>query len=616
MFDVVYWTCVDSGLSVDPLNISDDPEGIDSTVVLQNTDWFPDIGAGQSLDSLHNALNELPLVEIKAWEKSAADPKQVKAEIEIIKPGYDAVEQTRYIAVKPNPLYANALSVQGRIIFTGGGGINIFGDIVSNNLKRNGASYHLDEGNGDGIKAENGANVTITGSVYSGGDLHITGSGSSISVERYPDSYDDALLLKREYLYSPENPYFFDLGASGASNTEEYAEGKTSQGIVPYIYLDSLGGNVYCNNLAIEKRVLFSSIDIAGNVWTRDDIQNDGQTGTSISIGGNFVGMRSDADEGDHNASSAIINNAAILGGTISIGGNYIIPGTSFYLFMGNDYYQTAESISAGAGEFFRIYVVEEDEFGSVDKKEYYISEDEYYWLFEGDAGSSEAETLDDKIDRFISGIDSYMESKIDINRNTDRYILGVGVNSSGNIVINSDDNSNYVIYSEVNESILPNVFEAKTRFFGTDGMSFYDLIDEDNGKSDADSGFYYYSGHTEVDVDSVGSGIIFCDGDLTLTGLGTFRGSVICSCDLTVNAGVDIQFSEEAVFEVLGFKGTDAEGNFTSGSRIARRFFSPGEYSVTPLGIEAYAVTSTAGEREDDAISRYIINSWREMKK
>ena len=50
-------------------------------------------------------------------------------------------------------------------------------------------------------------------------------------------------------------------------------------------------------------------------------------------------------------------------------------------------------------------------------------------------------------------------------------------------------------------------------------------------------------------------------------------------------------------------------------GSRTARRFFSPGEYTVPSIGMEAYTVLSTAGERKDGEISRYIINSWREMK-
>jgi hypothetical protein len=622
-FEVIYCACVNSGLG--PVSKSDDPEGIDTSVTLRNIGWFPSISLYSSLEELHSAIDELPLVDILAWENSSPDPKQVKVEIEIIPPGFDAVQKTRYFAVKPNPLYSNALSVQGRIIFTGNGDIGIFGDVVSSNRSMSGNLLGMYEGNSDGIRAEGGADVTITGNVYSGGDLHITGSGSNIKINRYPAFYYDTLSLKRNLLYAADNRYFFDVNAAGIPNPKNYAEGETPEYIVPYIYQDSMGGNVYCNNLAIEKDITYSSIDISGNVWTLDDIQNDGKDGTSINIDGNYIGMRSTAVGGDHNASSAVINNARLFKGTVSIGGNYIIPGTSFYLFTGSGtdvYYQTAESVSAGVGEFFRIYVVEEDETGKVVEKTYYVSADEFYRLYEKELGHDDSLSLEDKMARFesyITGTGSTLNSYITVNKDAYGYILGTGVDKDGSIISSEREIENLNAFSEVKDTMLPNVFEAKTHFFGTNGMTFYDLVDEDEGKSDAGRGFYYYTGNATVNVSSVSSGILYCDGNLTLTGSGTFTGSVICSGDLTVHAGVNIVFSEEEVFRVLGFEpdAADPADRFSLlGSRTARRFFSPGEYTVPSIGMEAYTVLSTAGERKDGEISRYIINSWREMKK
>ncbi len=378
-------------------------------------------------------------MQINAVEDRVEQGKKVEENVTNVPPGYHAVQQTRSFAVKPNPLYANAVSVQGSISFTGSGDVNIYGDVAACSRTLTGNPLGLEEGNAYGIKTQTGSSVDVTiyGNVYSGGDLHLFGNGSSVFVEPYLSP--DGRTLKTDLLYSAGNSYYFDLSA--APGAAAYAEDNFGGlGDIPYIYLDSTGGNVYCNSLAIESGVQYGTLDISGNVWTRDDIQNDGQAGTSITVGENYIGMRSDANEAnkDPNGSSAIINNAYFFDGVIEVGGSYVIPGTSWYVFTGSgtEYYQTAESISAQAGEFFQIYLIREDETGSITET-YYVTAEEYYELFERENGSSLSQALSDRIERFEDAIAALpdLDSNVDVETDHSYYMLGAAVNDEGDLI-------------------------------------------------------------------------------------------------------------------------------------------------------------------------------------
>ncbi len=136
-------------------------------------------------------------------------------------------------------------------------------------------------------------------------------------------------------------------------------------------------------------------------------------------------------------------------------------------------------------------------------------------------------------------------------------------------------------------------------------------------GRDDSANRFYYYQTNATVDISSLQDGILYCGGNLTLTGSGSFSGSVICAGNLTISSGINLVYDESVVKTVMGI---DSNGDFNSnlGSRVARRFFSPGEYNAASVWtIENYTVISAnAGERISGEITRYIVDSWKEMNK
>ena len=193
---------------------------------------------------------------------------------------------------------------------------------------------------------------------------------------------------------------------------------------------------------------------------------------------GTFIGMNSDALDGDPNGSSAVINNAYPFGGTISLGEKFVIPGTSFYMFdLLGKRYQTAESISVKAGEYFQVYIMEDN--GS---EPYYLTTDEFYYLYEGG--------IEDKTAWFDAHYSDALNSNVSV-KSDEYYILGVGVVMlDGSMVLlssyNNDQNlNNYYDYSNVSESILHEVFESKTRYYGTNGLTVSDLTDDEYGIND-----------------------------------------------------------------------------------------------------------------------------------
>lgn len=634
-FKVLYFAYVDHNLasyiSVGTMVASN---GIPTSVSLQSdADWFPpDISGYLTFDALCAGITDMPQVAINASDLSVN--RQVDVRVTVVPPSYSAVEQTKYMAVMVNPLYTNALSSQGGVTFTGSGNTVIAGDVASNNI--GGGTGRFDEGNEVGIKTARNhtVNATVYGNVYSAGDVHLWGNGSSIRIREYSDMpgslFSGFTASLKSSLYN--NDYYLDFSTAGSGAglytegfVESYLAANPSSSLyIPFIYRDSAGGNVYCNNLSVEKSVTGATLSVAGNVWTRDDVQNDGSAGSGILVQKNYIGLRSDADENnkDPNASSSIINNAFQHGGTIRISGDYIIPGTAWYKFASVNnpppasnpvYYQSAESISARAGEYFQIYAALPGESAST----YYISAEEYYDLFERNPGSSDEDVLYDRIDRFTDALASLagLKSGIDLSPSASRYMLGVGVNDDGVLVSTGSDITNGVAYADVGSVVLPRVFDMKTLYYGTSDFTFNSLTNSAFGISDPSNRFYYYGGDTTLNVGSISSGIVYCAGNLHITGSGTFSGSVICAGDVTIGSGVTLYYSEDAVKAVLGVSDGSAVIESTTGSRIARRFFSPGGFLMgTSLGTEQIStISATAGERDGSGVKRYVVNSWRE---
>ena len=94
-------------------------------------------------------------------------------------------------------------------------------------------------------------------------------------------------------------------------------------------------------------------------------------------------------------------------------------------------------------------------------------------------------------------------------------------------------------------------------------------------------------------------SGIIYCEGDLSITGNGTFKGAIICEGNVTVSGGPTITYNEDVIKSVLGADG------------IARNFFLPGA-----MGLDTnitYSTTAHDGAVRQANVKRYQIVEWKE---
>ena len=185
---------------------------------------------------------------------------------------------------------------------------------------------------------------------------------------------------------------------------------------------------------------------------------------------------------------------------------------------------------------------------------------------------------------------------------------------------------NNYVAYSGV-QPLLVSTMNSKTQFYGTPQSgqrSLDDLVNRMFAVSDEGRGFYYLGGTSaSITIGSgageVSEGIIFCDSNLTINGSGTFTGAIICDGDVTVTGSVTIVHSEDVILDVLGVSYGSSVISADSGSRIARRFFSPINALIMgdDLGTEQIdTVSANVGERTvSDAVDRYTINAWRESR-
>lgn len=578
---------------------------------LAASDWFPDF---TTLDGLISDVEDaMPQLAVTAYEPAsmyAPEAQGLAKKVEVLvtlkSPLYELSPQSRYVPLKINPLYTNALSAWGSIRFTNGGSAVITGDVAVGN---NGVNSGISENNDGGFITYN-KSVTVYGNVYSAGDIHAAGTGGNVSIREYPVNYTNLL---KEKLYG--NDYYLEdtVYAGMASLDEEHLNGD----LIPYLYKDSGGGNAYCNSLVAEPAAGGADLYVAGDLWTRDDIQNDA-SGASIRVNGNYIGLNSSAENGNPNGSSAVINNTVGSGGTIELGGDYVIPGTAFYIFRGNDYYQTAESGSARTIESFASYLAL-----AAEPSETYNGEEsgETYSMF--DAANLNAQIVHFK--KYFTDNDITPLSGIGVKNGSDYYTLGVVVNKDGTIYYSGGEqrsHNNYLKYSEAS-ALMPGVLNVKSQYFGTNGRDIGNLVNPAFGVNDRGNGFYYFKGSTASfsvggESGSINSGIVYCAAnELIITGSGEFKGAIICNGNVTVQGGnVKLTYDEDVVLGVLGV----SEGQVIhagSGSLIARRFFSPAVPLTMgeDLGTEQIdTVSVSAGERTvNDAVDRYTINAWRE---
>lgn len=574
-------------------------------------------------------------LRITVADGTAGDPKRVETDVNVSVPDYTTVIQTSYMPYKMNPVYANAITAYGGINFNDGNNdVQIYGDVYSSALTAG----------SQGIRIGTNATAQIFGNVYSKGDIQIAGDLGQFYVYDYNTA---SLPGNFTYLYTGKygiysNEALYDKSIVPVSILDKYLQDSTFLGsnLTALLYKDrSKYGNVYCNNLIVNEGVTGAISQIEGNIMTKDDIEMDG-VNSSITVDGNFVGISSEADDTtfDPNASSSVINNqpiaeASSLPSKIFLKGHVIVPGTAFTDFNDGSlgppdvsnfeqyYYQTAESASAKSWEIQDAYSYTGDIPG-VNGKKYKMDNTSYYL---------NDTNLKNKIKYFveyITGTGAFTGSSHNVVTNImggndiDGYSLGLslfhkqtGIDTyDANASMFSIDNTltgtinlpnggaNQFDFKDAQPSLI-RIFDSKTKDLGTNGSKTFSQLVADNTFDTtklAGSGVFYYGSDASIPVGTAGidRGIIYCKGNLTLTGTGTFSGAIVCEGNVTINGNVRIIYDEDELKRVF------------AASKAARDFFSNGAMGNDFAFYKDY--TTTSGIKT--LVKRYKIDKWQEI--
>ena len=143
--------------------------------------------------------------------------------------------------------------------------------------------------------------------------------------------------------------------------------------------------------------------------------------------------------------------------------------------------------------------------------------------------------------------------------------------------------------------------FIDKSTVLNSDGSLRSDIESDPSGMRNS---FVYIQPPTGTNTTSINfsgnsSGIIYCEGNLNISGSGTFNGAIICEGNVTVSGDSTITYDEGVIQSVLGADST------------ARRFFTPGE-----MGLDtdiSYSTTASSGAVRQANIKRYLIIEWKE---
>lgn len=555
---------------------------------------------------------------------SLDDPKKVYAYISIIKPEQEVILKHIYMPLKGNPIWANALSAQGSIVFADSGSADatIRGDVYASS--------------GYGIKVGTNAKVNIYGNVYTPGNLQIVGDNGTLGVfKNTTESYE-----AKNKIYDENGLNFVDFFDDTVLDVDKFTE-SFIPGAMPFIFKDAVDkGNVYCRDLiaGVEDSpvpVRNASLTVSGNIWTSDDIQMDAQN-SLIRIGSTsentyYVGLNPFSSLNDPNASSSVINNYSfdINGNSdsrIYINSKFCIPGVAFYKFAGNQYYKSLESVASRRTlptPLINAYITDENS-GIV-----YVDEDgvEYnlrntatneverkrkFWEFVDNQGGIRTNVLTDLDD---SRVDGYAAEIAPIQHrmsngsitDADLYTSSPeGYSGEHNLPNSTANGDTFQQFVTGGSNYLMDIFNAKTKKLGTNEASgsFSNFVDEAMLSALGTSDIISLTGPAGLDLEDYDRGIVYCRGDLTIYdsnlshGTNTFNGTIICTGDVTVREGVTLIYDEGVILEKLKYSGD------------LRKFFDKGNRGKPVAYYEEYSTSS--GERK--IIKRYKIKEWREV--
>lgn len=416
---------------------------------------------------------------------------------------------------------------------------------------------------------------------------------------------------------------------------------------MPFVFKDGADqGNVYCDSLEVSEGVANASLEVDGNLWTMDDIQMDGEQST-IRIGTTsekdgkiiakytYIGLSDESSEDDPNTSSSVINNfpftaAGLRNSIIRLNCNFVVPGVAFYNFFdgpdpasrSDKYYKSVESVTSRTENPVAIINAYMDPSGHI----YYNQDGDEFALIEADVNEQTKAVI-----RFIDdlGTGVYTNIRTDLTEPTG-YVAGVALieketgGGSGNATVYThkperygtgsvaltNASENWIAYRNLtNSKKLFRLHMSKTKMLGryvesynanADPIEFDELVHEGMLGSMNSSEIIYLNGSPGRDsliIDGTMEGIVYCTGNLTITGSGDFRGAIICEGNVTIAGDVTIRYDENVIRRKL------------KNSARLREFFSKGQMGQKLFDIEEYSTTS--GKRVQ--VKRYRIAAWKE---
>lgn len=410
----------------------------------------------------------------------------------------------------------------------------------------------------------------------------------------------------------------------------------SAAGRMPFIFKDAVdGSNVYCRDLLVASGVSNATLTAKGNIWTSDDIQMDGQNST-IEIGNHpgdrtyYIGLNAFSSLSDPNASSSVINNYPFEGGQsrIIINSNFLIPGVAFYEFdigpsfapyNGSRYYKSLESVASRKTQpASTIYGYLNDGSGVIYK----------------DATGDEFELYDitDEVTR-KSALRSFINAQGGIKTNVltnlpstdvDGYVAGYapiqhGTSANATWYTDAPDPTEEELpHATINgnefhdlmtgsDNYLMDVFKLKTQKLGADvpSGSFNNFVDESvlDSLDWPDIIKFNTSGILDINDPANQEGIVYCRGNLTIHDSNpatrdTFRGTIICTGNVTIINSMNIVHDDDKILEKLIY------------SENMRKFFENGSRGKKVADYMEYSTSS--GTRTFP--KRYRIREWKEV--
>jgi len=590
--------------------------------------------------------------------------REVRVKMEVVLPKYDIIEKTIYTPVYGNPIWANALTVRGGISFGGstGGQVKILGDVYASGSS--GVSVHRDTtvdiyGNvytaGNLQAAGNGGKLRVWTKETRPAGISVQYNFKKLI---YTDDYEAETILADKGRSGSQIASFdrsagdflhqyhmlYELDPTYTANQP----GGTLN--IPFVFKDSVDqGNVYCDSLQVSEGVAGAELAVDGNLWTMDDIQMDGER-SAIRIGWtreaegktvtdySYIGLNDESSEDDPNISSSVINNfpftaAGLRNSIIRLNCNFVVPGVAFYNFFdgpdpasrSDKYYKSVESVTSRTENPVAIINAYMDPSGHI----YYNQDGDEFALIEADVNEQTKAVI-----RFIDdlGTGVYTNIRTDLTEPTG-YVAGVALieketgGGSGNATVYTHEperygtgsvaltnaSENWIAYRNLtNSETLFRLHMSKTKMLGryvedydssAEPIRFDTLVNTGMLGSMNSSEIIYLNGSPGRDsliIDGTMEGIVYCTGNLKITGNGEFRGAIICEGDVSIKGDVTIRYDESVIRRKL------------RNSAKLREFFSKGQMGQKLFDIEEYSTTS--GERIQ--VKRYRITAWKETPK